>query len=703
MFPIRVRLGITTALTAALSTLNCSNDATTPPQTRPFTFSVAPAFQSAGAAGLVDVDQIRFVVVRSADGDTVLDTTVDVQQGSDEVQVDLTVTVSSPGEVFLLSLTLFDLSGNVVFTGGPVEVTATTDPNATPPQIEVALTYVGVGADAVAVFILLPDTSVLFGETVELAAEAVNDLEQPIPGTPIGWSSANSFAQVADRTVGQAVAGNQRGVAQIIATLLTGPADTVDIFVRNIVIVPVAGTNREGLVGRILPVDVQVVDDLNQPLPNSSVTFAASDGTLSPNIAVTDAQGLARTSWTLPSVEGSLTLDVTLTDLPQVTTTVSAAAILPTLVPVSDGQRGAAGVDVPAIIQVLGPNSVGVAGLDVVFSTTDGQIAPTTLTTDTSGFAQATWTLGSTIGMQTAAVSLPEFPNVSSTLNATVFVPPPPGADVVVFNDMNIFDETAMQDPNNKLLVRNLVSFTGQGPRAFGDVVWFDRGRSSTCFNTSTIPEEKECGPIANATMTAEIESTGLLVEEVSSDTLGTANVDPGLKVLFLWNPTVPFTTEEIFAFQQFAFEGGRLVFIGEHDGFYPAEGIATENQLLAGLGAQMTNTGGAIDCLMGIEDPYPMLPASSILLGHQVTAGLTGLTIACASVIQPGTQDFPFMYDLSNTQVLAGVAVIPLGAPPPDISSASAERQQAFDDAVRRLRATRRAVVGSSSTGAPR
>lgn len=699
MFPIRVRLGITTALIAALSTLNCSNDATTPPQTRPFTFSVTPAFQSAGAAGLVDVDQIRFVVVHSADGDTVLDTTVDIPVGSDEVQLDLTVTVSSPSEVFLLTLTLFDPSGNVVFMGGPVEVTATTDPNTTPPPIEVALTYVGVGSDAVAVVILLPDTSLLFGETIDLTAEALSNVEQPIPGTPIGWSSENTFAQVPDRTVGQAVAGNQRGVARIIATLLTGPADTVDVLVRNIVIVPVAGTNQEGLVGRILPVDVQVVDDLNQPLPNFSVTFAASDGTLSPNVAVTDAQGLARTSWTLPSVEGPLTLDVTLTDLPQVTTTVSAAAILPTVDPVSDGQRGAAGVDVPAIVQVLGPNSAGVAGLDVVFSTSDGQIAPTTLTTDTSGFAQATWTLGSTIGMQTAAVSLPEFPNVSSTLNATVFVPPPPGADVVVFNDMNMFDEVAMQDPNNKLLVRNLVSFTGQGPRASGDVVWFDRGRSSTCFNT--VPQE--CNASINATMITEIQNAGLLVEEVASDTLGTANLDPALKVVFLWNPTVPFTTLEIFAFQQFAFEGGRLVFIGEHDGFYPPAGIATENQFLAGLGAQMTNTGGAIDCLMGIEDPYPMLPASSILLGHQVTAGLTGLTIACASVIQPGPQDFPFMYDRSNTQVLAGVAVIPLGAPPPDISHASAERQQAFEAEVRRLQAVRRAVAGSSSTGAPR
>ena len=36
---------------------------------------------------------------------------------------------------------------------------------------------------------------------------------------------------------------------------------------------------------------------------------------------------------------------------------------------------------------------------------------------------------------------------------------PRPGRDVVVFNDFNVFDETRMQNPNNQLLVKNLINF----------------------------------------------------------------------------------------------------------------------------------------------------------------------------------------------------------------------------------------------------
>src|SRR5262249_24909869 len=35
--------------------------------------------------------------------------------------------------------------------------------------------------------------------------------------------------------------------------------------------------------------------------------------------------------------------------------------------------------------------------------------------------------------------------------------PPPPGKDIVVINDINVFDANAMQNPNNVLFVQNLV------------------------------------------------------------------------------------------------------------------------------------------------------------------------------------------------------------------------------------------------------
>lgn len=121
--------------------------------------------------------------------------------------------------------------------------------------------------------------------------------------------------------------------------------------------------------------------------------------------------------------------------------------------------------------------------------------------------------------------------------------------------------------------------------------------------------------------------------------------------MIFLWNALVQYTTEEVNAFKQFAEEGGRLVFIGEWDGYYGA-GIALENQFLLDLGAVMTNIGQAVDC------GYTVLPSAS-LRPHQITIGMTDVTVACASVIVPGPQDYPLFYDTTNTQVLAGVAKI--------------------------------------------
>ena len=69
-------------------------------------------------------------------------------------------------------------------------------------------------------------------------------------------------------------------------------------------------------------------------------------------------------------------------------------------------------------------------------------------------------------------------------------------------------------------------------------------------------------------------------------------------------------------------------------------------------MGAVMRNTGGAVDC------GYQSEPGTS-LRPSQITSGLTGLDIACASVIAPGPDDFIFLYDQTNTRPLAGVARI--------------------------------------------
>ena len=121
--------------------------------------------------------------------------------------------------------------------------------------------------------------------------------------------------------------------------------------------------------------------------------------------------------------------------------------------------------------------------------------------------------------------------------------------------------------------------------------------------------------------------------------------------MLILWLPTTVYPTAEINAFKQFAAEGGRIVFVGEHNGFYGPY-IPAQNAFLEDLGAVLRNVGGLFDC------GQVVLPESA-LRPHQITQGLTNLTIACSSEIVLGPGDFPLYVDSTGTHVLSGVATI--------------------------------------------
>ncbi|MBC5992273.1 hypothetical protein [Pontibacter cellulosilyticus] len=223
-----------------------------------------------------------------------------------------------------------------------------------------------------------------------------------------------------------------------------------------------------------------------------------------------------------------------------------------------------------------------------------------------------------------------------------------PGRDIVVFNDVNIFSDLSMANPNNIRLIDNLVNFTTAGPRNSGTEVWFDCGHN-TAYNGG-------CSGSVNSTtfnvLRSRIQSHGLTLTNVSSSVGTLINIPSNVKTLFLWLPTLSYTVAEVNALKQFAAEGGRIVFIGEHEGFYTATGLTVENELLISLGAVLRNTGGAVDCGLNV------LPTASIRQ-HPITEGITDLTMACASVIEPGPDDYALFYDKSNTRVLAGVAKI--------------------------------------------
>ncbi|MBC7894587.1 MAG: ABC transporter [Cytophagaceae bacterium] len=223
--------------------------------------------------------------------------------------------------------------------------------------------------------------------------------------------------------------------------------------------------------------------------------------------------------------------------------------------------------------------------------------------------------------------------------------PPPPGTDIVVFNDINVLDQTAMANPNNQLMVKNLVNYTNAGPRGSGKTVWFDCGHSSistyTCTGTGGYW----------GTLHSVVQGEGFTAADVFTPTGGLTSIPADVKVLFLVNPCSAYDLAEINTLKVFASEGGRVVFVGEHAGYY-GSCIPIENQFLLDLGAVMTNQGLAVDC------GHVTQPGTS-LRPHQITTGMTNVTMGCSSVVVLGPNDYPLYYDQTNTQVLSAVATI--------------------------------------------
>ncbi|MDX1623132.1 MAG: hypothetical protein R3199_04040 [Gemmatimonadota bacterium] len=216
--------------------------------------------------------------------------------------------------------------------------------------------------------------------------------------------------------------------------------------------------------------------------------------------------------------------------------------------------------------------------------------------------------------------------------------PPPPGQDLVVYNDIDQFRDGGMADANNVTMVENLVNYTNAGSR-----VWADcssaQGGVSVCTDGSF------------STFRTTIGGEGLAFEPVGDLT----NIPADVRVVILWIPTDPYTTAEINGLKEFASRDGRIVFVGEHSGFYGAAIGAVQNPFLEAMGSAARNEGGAFDC------GFTVLPASSIVdPRHQITTGLTGLTIACASSMDPlGPNDHVLYRDTGDTENLSIVTTI--------------------------------------------
>jgi hypothetical protein len=240
----------------------------------------------------------------------------------------------------------------------------------------------------------------------------------------------------------------------------------------------------------------------------------------------------------------------------------------------------------------------------------------------------------------------------------TLNVPPPPGGDVVVLNDLNIFDETAIRNLNNLELIYNLVEFSGPGTRSVGNVVRIDCGHGSLA--------GPDCGQ-APGFFPAIAEAVGYTVEIASSAPGALGSVPNGVKTLVLVLPCAAYTIQEVSALKTFAAEGGRIIYMGEAANSYQAC-FAVQNQLLHDLGVAISNIGRTLDdyILIFAGFAYPVLQGSMAFRApHQVTLGVESLTLAQSSGLALGPGAFPLFFSGQDPTVpLAAVASV--AVPPP-------------------------------------
>jgi len=437
----------------------------------------------------------------------------------------------------------------------------------------------------------------------------------------VSWSASDpSVASVVGSGTSATVTAKKAGSTSIIATSDTKVDAGTFIVAPTAKLLIVQSDKAQILTGQTATMSAYLGDANGFPVSATTATYSTTTpnvASVSGNIVTGLSPGIARIVGTSGALTASIDITVNAPVVPGGGLTISPASVqkLPRGTQQFSVQAGGNG---PFTWQVNG-----VQGGSATFGTITA-----------AGFYTAPASVPTPATFNVCAVQAS--PAAQGCAQVTIAAIPTAGADVIVFNDVNVFDSPGSGDLNNQTMFRNLVTFATSGPRANQTGVMYYNGHNSGYF--SGFP-----------TMTNVITQAGYTVTTFSAAL--TSPIAPNIKVIFLWLPTVQFNLAEINNLKSFSSEGGRIVFIGEHAQFYGA-GIPIENNFFLNMGAQMTNAGGLFDCGFAIE------PASS-LRPHQVTTGVTQITVACASEVIPGPNDYPFMYDLTNTHVLAAAAKV--------------------------------------------
>jgi hypothetical protein len=276
----------------------------------------------------------------------------------------------------------------------------------------------GVNSKTVASVSVSPalDTLVALQDTMRLTATARDAAGTTVPGVAVTWSSSDPTIASVDNGLVTAVAN---GATTIKATV-TGVEGTAALVVqqRPAAIATTQGDDQGETVGAPLDsvVVVEVQDARGYPVAGIALSFTPDSGAGSadPAQGVADSSGQLTTHWTLGVHSGIQILHTVVSGDTAIAgaTTATAFADLPDSMYLFAGnnQFELASLPLPHPIQVKVIDQYGnpVPDAPITFSAAGGTLDSTDVSTDLDGVASATWTLGASLGPETAQAILPD-------------------------------------------------------------------------------------------------------------------------------------------------------------------------------------------------------------------------------------------------------------------------------------------------------
>lgn len=250
--------------------------------------------------------------------------------------------------------------------------------------------------------------TLLEGGSVQLHARPMDARGHRVAGRTVTWHSDDTTIVSIDA---HGLATAQQAGRGAVSVTVDGATDRLPVAVRVTAsaLAAVAGSDQRGPAGRPLPqqVVVRATNRKGAPAPGRQVTFrlAGAQGHLDPVTATTDADGRARTQWTLGEDPGRQLLTAAVENVDSTITVAAEAdpvAANTRVVAVNETLRARAAAVLTDSVAVRVTDSTGrpLAGVPVRWEAAKGSAEGVEPRTDSLGIARARWTLGPATGAQ---------------------------------------------------------------------------------------------------------------------------------------------------------------------------------------------------------------------------------------------------------------------------------------------------------------